>query len=309
MEMGDSFEYYWEMQQYLESEELRYATPDATAIIGFGRESSDSIVRNLPSLQPLHGHPGRCPVLLRLQLAGWLHLQLVLGAGGRGGHGVREAGGPRRRGGREQEHPHGARPPAQAQREALRAAQRRAQHHKGESPGPVRPSVGIASHCQRDRRQMDKASIIKDAIEYIEQLQAEERRALQALEAGEGARCGGHGHGEEARVVLQQPAAAPAPVEVLELRVSEVGDRVLVVNVTCSKGRDAMARVCRAVEELRLRVITASVTSVAGCLMHTIFVEVDSDQTNRIQIKHMIEAALAQLDDASASPPSVMSYY
>ncbi|KAL5649175.1 hypothetical protein ACJX0J_039984, partial [Zea mays] len=79
---------------------------------------------------PLHGHPGRCPVLLRLQLAGWLHLQLVLGAGGRGGHGVREAGGPRRRGGREQEHPHGARPPAQAQREALRAAQRRAQHHK-----------------------------------------------------------------------------------------------------------------------------------------------------------------------------------
>jgi hypothetical protein len=128
--------------------------------------------------------------------------------------------------------------------------------------------------------QMDKASIIKDAIEYIEQLQAEERRALQALEAGEGARCGGHGHGEEARVVLQQPAAAPAPVEVLELRVSEVGDRVLVVNVTCSKGRDAMARVCRAVEELRLRVITASVTSVAGCLMHTIFVEVRRRQAS-----------------------------
>ena len=68
-----------------------------------------------------------------------------------------------------------------------------------------------------------------------------------------------------------------APVEVLELRVSEVGDRVLVVNVTCGKGRDAMARVCRAVEELRLRVITANITSVAGCLMHTIFVEVRAD--------------------------------
>ena len=27
MEMGDSFEYYWETQQYLESEELRYAPP------------------------------------------------------------------------------------------------------------------------------------------------------------------------------------------------------------------------------------------------------------------------------------------
>jgi hypothetical protein len=49
--------------------------------------------------------------------------------------------------------------------------------------------------------------------------------------------------------------------------------------VTCGKGRDAVARVCRAVEELRLRVITASITSVAGCLMHTIFVEVELSST------------------------------
>jgi tRNA A37 methylthiotransferase MiaB len=70
-------------------------------------------------------------------------------------------------------------------------------------------------------------------------------------------------------------------VEVLELRVSEVGERVLVVSLTCSKRRDAMARVCRAIEELRLRVITASITSVAGCLMHTVFVEVPSIRSNR----------------------------
>jgi hypothetical protein len=42
-----------------------------------------------------------------------------------------------------------------------------------------------------------------------------------------------------------------------------------------------MARVCRAIEELRLRVITASITSVAGCLMHTVFVEVPSIRSNR----------------------------
>jgi len=143
---------------------------------------------------------------------------------------------------------------------------------------------------------MDKASIIKDAIEYIEALQAEERRMLQevrALEEADAAeeRCEYDEYGEEGALLQAAdrgrkkmkrtqsvpsssvPAAA-APVEVLELRVSEVGDRVLVVNVTCGKGRDAMARVCRAVEELRLRVITASITSVAGCLMHTIFVEV-----------------------------------
>jgi len=128
---------------------------------------------------------------------------------------------------------------------------------------------------------MDKASIIKDAIEYIEQLQAEERRMLQevrALEAAEERVDYEYDEGallQAAKRTQSVPSSVvPAPVEVLELRVSEVGDRVLVVNVTCGKDRDAMARVCRAVEELRLRVIASNITSVAGCLMDTIFVEV-----------------------------------
>ncbi|KAL6652997.1 hypothetical protein ACP70R_011922 [Stipagrostis hirtigluma subsp. patula] len=167
---------------------------------------------------------------------------------------------------------------------------------------------------------MDKASIIKDAIEYIERLQAEERQMLQEVSAFESAA----GVAAEERyayddegLLLQAerskkmrrarsvPASPSPPVEVLELRVSEVGERVLVVSVTCSKRRDAMARVCRALEELRLRVITANVTSVAGCLMHTVFVEVD--KMDRIQMKEMIEAAISQLD-AAGSPPSSMSY-
>jgi len=134
---------------------------------------------------------------------------------------------------------------------------------------------------------MDKASIIKDAIEYIQQLQTEERRVLQELEAGGGARrMDEYGYDEGAllraerakRLKRARPVApAAAPVEALELRVSEVGERVLVVSLACSKRRDAMACVCRAIEELRLRVITVSITSVAGCLMHTVFVEVPLD--------------------------------
>jgi hypothetical protein len=165
---------------------------------------------------------------------------------------------------------------------------------------------------------MDKASIIKDAIGYIEQLQAEERRVEQELEAaatsGSGVVEVEHMYDEgversrkmkRAQSVPSTIAAAP-PVEVLELRVSEVGDRVLVVNVTCSKRRDAMARVCRAIEELRLRVITATITTVAGCLVHTVFVEVD--HMDRIQVKQMIEASIAQLDASGSPPPSSMSY-
>jgi hypothetical protein len=134
---------------------------------------------------------------------------------------------------------------------------------------------------------MDKASIIRDAFEYIEKLQAEERRMLQEVRALEATKSGYEGvllqaeaEGKkkmkraQSTVTNDDSGGAAPPVEVLELRVSEVGDLVLVVSVTCSKRRDAMARVCRAIEELQLRVITANLTSVAGCLVHTVFVEV-----------------------------------
>ena len=149
--------------------------------------------------------------------------------------------------------------------------------------------------------QMDKASIIKDAIEYIQLLQAEERQMaaeVSALESSAGGEVDYDGalFAEQVSLSSQQqkkkvkralsvssmndalPAeaaeSASPPVEVLELRVSEVSEKVLVVSVTCTKQRDAMAKVCRVLEELRLRVITANITSVSGFLMHTLFVEV-----------------------------------
>uniref|UniRef100_A0A453BRN9 ACT domain-containing protein n=1 Tax=Aegilops tauschii subsp. strangulata TaxID=200361 RepID=A0A453BRN9_AEGTS len=178
--------------------------------------------------------------------------------------------------------------------------------------------------------QMDKASIIKDAIEYIQQLQAEERQMeaeVSALESATGAEddCDGGlsvdqvssaqrkkvkralsvSSMNDALLAAAATVASP-PVEVLELRVSEVSEKVLVVSVTCSKQRDAMTKVCRALEELRLRVITANITSVSGCLMHTLFVEVD--EMDRFEMKETVEAALSQLDSTGSPPLSSMSY-
>jgi UTP:GlnB (protein PII) uridylyltransferase len=166
--------------------------------------------------------------------------------------------------------------------------------------------------------QMDKASIIKDAIEYIQLLQAEERQVAAevcALESAAGAEEEEHYDGglfaeqdspaqrkkvkralsdssmNDALLAAGAEAASP-PVEVLELRVSEVSEKVLVVSVTCTKQRDAMAKVCRVLEELRLRVITANITSVSGFLMHTLFVEVRRRRHLRLI-----------LSDCSASAP------
>ena len=61
----------------------------------------------------------------------------------------------------------------------------------------------------------------------------------------------------------------------MQLEVTEVGEKLAVVSVRHGKMRDAMVTVCRALESLSLKVITASVTTVAGSIVHTIFVEVE----------------------------------
>ena len=306
MAMGESFAYYWETQRYLESEEL-----DSMYL----PTQDDS---NYESSSPDGSHSSSAPApaavggdaAAAVAGSGGGMMTMMMGGGGGGGD---DAGG--------------------ANKNILMERDRRRKlNEKLYALRSVVPNI----------TKMDKASIIKDAIEYIQRLQAEEQQMLREVAALESAAAAsaapaaanpfaGLGADEEHEYGHHHPssssertkkvkrvlsvssisdallaAAAPAPpVEIQELRVSEVGDRVLVVSVTCSKRRDAMARVCRALEELRLRVITANITSVAGCLMHTLFVEVD--HMDSVQMKQMVEAALSQLV-ATGSPLSSMSY-
>ncbi|CAL5028349.1 unnamed protein product [Urochloa decumbens] len=289
MEMGDSYEYYWEMQRLIESEEL-------SIYLGGGAQDDALSCYDSSSPDGSFSNSSWAPAPAAMAAAAADGDGDGKGAG-KGAGGASVAGGANKN-------------------IVMERDRRRKLNEKLYALRSVVPNI----------TKMDKASIIKDAIEYIEKLQAEERQVLQEVRALESAAGEEYEYKYDEGLVLQAertkrvkrarsvpsvagagaPPPAAAPVEVLELRVSEVGERVLVVSVTCGKGRDAMARVCRAVEELRLRVITASITSVAGCLMHTIFVEVD--QGDRAEMKHTIEAALTQLDTTAGSPPSVMSY-
>ncbi|KQJ82034.1 transcription factor bHLH35 [Brachypodium distachyon] len=267
-DMGDSFAYYWETQRYLESEEL------VDSILAGATEDAMSYY---DSSSPDGSHSSSAPAGAATMAPG---AGTATGTGG-------------------------------ANKNILMERDRRRKlNEKLYALRSVVPNI----------TKMDKASIIKDAIEYIQKLQAEERRMAAEVESEE---YGGGGGVMEEQVcsakkvkralsvsslndaLFTAPSPSP-PVEVLEVRVSEVGEKVLVVSVTCSKQRDAMPKVCRLLEELRLRVITANITSVSGCLMHTLFIEVDD--MDRFQTKEMIEAALSQLDAIRSPTLSSMSY-
>uniref|UniRef100_A0ACD5UPC6 Uncharacterized protein n=1 Tax=Avena sativa TaxID=4498 RepID=A0ACD5UPC6_AVESA len=280
-DMGENFAYYWETQRYLESEELV-----DSIFVG----ATEDAVSYYDSSSPDGSHSSSTPTGAAMP-----------GAAMGMGMGMGETG---------------------ANKNILMERDRRRKlNEKLYALRSVVPNI----------TKMDKASIIKDAIEYIQVLQAEERQIsaeVSALESAAGAEEVDNEDGlfaeqvssgqrkkvkralsvssmNDALLAAAAEAASP-PVEVLELRVSEVSEKVLVVSVTCTKQRDAMAKVCRVLEELRLRVITANITSVSGFLMHTLFVE--ADDMDRFQMKEIVEAALSQLDAPGSPPLSSMSY-
>ncbi|XP_057500032.1 transcription factor bHLH35-like isoform X2 [Actinidia eriantha] len=160
---------------------------------------------------------------------------------------------------------------------------------------------------------MDKASIIKDAIDYIQELHDQERR-IQAeileLESGKlsnNAICDSE---EEIPALLRSKKkkidqtfdsgeSRASPIEDLELGVSYVGENTVVVSVTCSKRRDTMVKLCEAFESLNLKIITANITAVSGKLLKTVFVQAEEEERDDLKIQ--IEAAIAALNDRENS--------
>lgn len=174
---------------------------------------------------------------------------------------------------------------------------------------------------------MDKASIVRDAIAHIEHLQEQERRllaeisVLQSSDDGaaaaasvkteDAAATGGAAYDVDSVPWRKKPRAVPLPsvyftdnltssisssppVRILEVQVSQAGERVAVVSLWCSRGRNAVGKICLALEPLRLRVVTATIAASGDTVFHTLFVE--TGETGGARLKEAILAALARFN-------------
>ncbi|KAJ4793999.1 basic helix-loop-helix (bHLH) DNA-binding superfamily protein [Rhynchospora pubera] len=165
---------------------------------------------------------------------------------------------------------------------------------------------------------MDKASIIKDAITYIQELQEEEKK-LQAeiseIESMKETKINFKDENDSDHLMTFSPpkkqkttSTSSLPtytIELIELKVTEIGENILTISLTCNKKTGTMAKLCEIFESLNLKILTASITALSGSLLHTLFVE--TEKMDSVQLKGKIEAAIAEFD-APRSPISSMSF-
>ncbi|CAM8970990.1 unnamed protein product [Rhodiola kirilowii] len=170
---------------------------------------------------------------------------------------------------------------------------------------------------------MDKASIIKDAISYIQELHEQERRLeleiaeLQTMKNISSTMSSSSYDDLEKplsrkkkikRVVSHMSDAALSSssfssIEILELRVAHMREKSVVVSITCSKKGDTMAKLCEVFESLHLKIITSNMTTFSSnTLVNTLFIQAEEDET--YYIKNKIETAIAAVND----PQSPMSF-
>ncbi|XP_044384207.1 transcription factor BHLH6 isoform X2 [Triticum aestivum] len=131
---------------------------------------------------------------------------------------------------------------------------------------------------------MNKASIIQDAIAYIEELQEQERQILAApgtdgcAAVVQADSTVDDGVGSPPRTTSASSICSPSPHPV---QILEVAEDLAVVNVRHRKAQEAMAKVYGVLESLCLNVITASVTVVSDNIVHNMFIELNLERCGR----------------------------
>ncbi|CAH8386482.1 unnamed protein product [Eruca vesicaria subsp. sativa] len=165
---------------------------------------------------------------------------------------------------------------------------------------------------------MDKASIIKDAISYIQGLQYEETKLEAEIRELESTPKSSLSFGKDFDRDLLVPVTSKkmkeldsgsscSLIEVLELKVTFMGERTVVVNVTCNKRTDTMVKLCKVFESLNLKIINSNLNSFSGMIFITLFIEADEEEQEVLRLK--IESGIGAYNGAQSPTWSIDSLY
>ncbi|MBA0690128.1 hypothetical protein Goari_007823 [Gossypium aridum] len=151
---------------------------------------------------------------------------------------------------------------------------------------------------------MDKASIIKDAIDYIQQLQ-EQEATLQAdiMELENNNNNNPKNHDLPMLLTSKNTNVFDSPIQLLQLNVTPMGDNTLLVSITCTKRADTMLKLCQLFESLNLKIITANLTVVSANLFNTLFIR--ADEKEKEELKMQIQTAIAAFNGPQTSPITI----
>ncbi|KAG7540962.1 Myc-type basic helix-loop-helix (bHLH) domain [Arabidopsis thaliana x Arabidopsis arenosa] len=167
---------------------------------------------------------------------------------------------------------------------------------------------------------LDKASVIKDSIDYMQELIDQEKRLeaeirelesrsillenpirdydcannfgenqLQDFTDNNGMRSKKFKHMDYDTRVQHYP------IEVLEMKVTWMGEKTVVVCITCSKKRETMLQLCKVLESLNLNILTTNFSSFTSRLSTTLFVQADEEESSAVEAK--IQMAIAAYND------------
>ncbi|XP_010438241.1 PREDICTED: transcription factor bHLH27 [Camelina sativa] len=167
---------------------------------------------------------------------------------------------------------------------------------------------------------LDKASVIKDSIDYMQELIEQEKRLEAEIREL-----------ESRSVLIENPMKdydcvnnfsenqlqnfpdinvmrskkfkqtdystrlQYSPIEVLELKVTWMGEKTVVVCITCSKKRETMLQLCKVLESLNLNILTTNFSSFSSRLSTTLFLQADEEESSAVEAK--IQMAIAAYND------------
>ncbi|KAB2026986.1 hypothetical protein ES319_D05G002600v1 [Gossypium barbadense] len=149
-----------------------------------------------------------------------------------------------------------------------------------------------------------KASIIKDAIDYIQQLQ-EQEATLQAdiMELENNNNNNPKNHDLPMLLTSKNTSVFDSPIQLLQLNVTPMGDNTLLVSITCTKRADTMLKLCQLFESLNLKIITANLTVVSANLFNTLFIR--ADEKEKEELKMQIQTAIAAFNGPQTPPITI----